>query len=106
MYFAEQKSSSNYGSSINQIDAQEHQFLMLLHGAIMTDSRLLESQALGEVDHDSVGADNSLPKQDSQHSSPIALERSIPTEPNVDVITSSLEIPNQTRPEVTQVYIQ
>ena len=106
MYFSEQKSSSNSGSSRNQTDAQDYQFLMLPHGAILTDSRLLKSQALGEADHDNVGADNSLPNKDSQHSSPIATERSIPIEPHGDVITSSLEIPNQAQHEVTQVYIR
>lgn len=105
MYFLEQETSNNSGSSRNQMDAQENQFLMLPHGAILTDSRLPEIQALGEADHDNVGADNSLPHQDSQHSSPIANERLIP-KPNGDIITSSLEIPNQTRPEVTQVYIR
>ena len=105
MYFVEQKTSTNFGSSRNQMDAQEIQFLILPHGAILIDSRLPKIQALGKADHNNVRADNSLPNQDSQHSSPIATKRSIPN-PNGDIITSSLDILNQTQPEVTQVYIQ
>ena len=64
MYFVEQKTSNNSGSSRNQMDAQENQFLLLPHGVILIDSRLPEIQALGEANHDNVGVDNSLPNQD------------------------------------------